>query len=212
MRDGGVYINVHNDRRSEQQRRQKEKRQVKEEIMVYLYLTEGFEETEAITVVDLLRRADISIQTVSMMKDLTVTGSHEIPVIADTLYEDVNYDNCEMVILPGGPGVQRLLEHKGLSDTLKEVAQAGKYIAAICAAPKVLAANGLLDGKQATIYTGLEKDLGNAVYKKEKVVQDGNIITSKCLSTSVDFALKLIEVLVSTEASKKVREAILLDN
>ncbi|GHU50529.1 thiazole biosynthesis protein ThiJ [Clostridia bacterium] len=180
--------------------------------MIYLHLTEGFEETEAITVVDLLRRADISIQTVSMMKDLTVTGSHEIPVIADTLFEDVNYDNCEMIILPGGgPGVQRLFEHKGLSAALKEAAQGGKFIAAICAAPKVLAENGLLEGKKATIYPSMESDLGNAVYKKEKVVQDGNIITSMGPGTSVDFALKLVEVLVGAEASQKVREAILWD-
>ncbi|MDR0569798.1 MAG: DJ-1/PfpI family protein [Clostridiales Family XIII bacterium] len=179
--------------------------------MVYLHLTDGFEEVEALTVLDLLRRAGISIQSTSMIKDLTVTGSHGIPVVADTLFEDVSYEHCEMMVLPGGPGVEKLGAHEAFNEALRKFADTGKWIAAICAAPKILAQNGLLSGKKATIYRGMEKELGNASHRDEKVVQDGNIITSMGPGTSIQFALKLIEVLSGEAEATKVREAILFD-
>jgi 4-methyl-5(b-hydroxyethyl)-thiazole monophosphate biosynthesis len=179
--------------------------------MVYVHLIEGFEEIEAVAIMDLLRRADIPVRTISLMKDLTVTGSHGIPVVADFLFEETSYDECDMFVLPGGPGVNRLMEHVELNNALVEFAQTGKWIAAICAAPKILGAKGLLDGKNATIYRGMENELGKANYRKEKVVQDGQFITSMGPGTAIPFALKLIEVIAGKGVSDKINDSILID-
>ena len=179
--------------------------------MVYMHLIDGFEEIEAVTVIDLLRRANIPVLTISLINDLTVNGSHDISVVADVLFEEVTYDNCEMFILPGGPGVRGLMEHEELNRELKEFALTGKWIAAICAAPRVLGKHGLLDGKNATVYRGYEGDLGKAKYKKEKVVVDGQYITSAGPGAAIPFALKLIEVLKGGNASDKIRDDIMLD-
>ena len=179
--------------------------------MVYIHLTEGFEEIEALTVVDLLRRANIPIMTVSMINDLTVTGSHDISIVADVLFEEVAYDDCEMFILPGGPGVTGLMEHEELNRELLKFARTGKWIAAICAAPRILGRHGLLDGKNAAVYRGYEGDLGKANYRKEKVVVDGQYITSMAAGTAIPFALKLIEVLKGKNVSDKISNDIMLN-
>jgi 4-methyl-5(b-hydroxyethyl)-thiazole monophosphate biosynthesis len=173
--------------------------------MVYVYLADGFEEVEALTIVDVLRRAGVAVQTVSIMKDLTVTGAHDVPVIADMLFEDVAYDNCRMMVLPGGgPGTQRLLGHAGLNSALTAFAGAGGKIAAICAAPMVLSKAGLLDGKKATIFDGMEGELPKGTYKKANVVADGDIITSRGPGTAMAFAFRLVEALVGADAAKDV--------
>ncbi|MDR3295476.1 MAG: DJ-1/PfpI family protein [Clostridiales Family XIII bacterium] len=177
-----------------------------EKVMVYVHLADGFEEIEALTVVDVLRRAGVNVRTVSIMKDLTVTGAHGVPVVADALFEDAGYEPCEMLILPGGgPGTKRLLEHEGLKKALLDFAAAGKWIAAICAAPMVLARNGLLDGRNATVYDGMEGELAKARYTKEPVVRDGNFITSRGPGTAIPFALALAEILAGKEAADKVK-------
>jgi 4-methyl-5(b-hydroxyethyl)-thiazole monophosphate biosynthesis len=179
--------------------------------MVYLFLADGFEEIEALTVVDVLRRADVALRTVSIMKDLTVTGAHGVAVIADDLFEDVDYVHCKMIILPGGgPGTKRLLDHAGLKPVLAEFAAADKWIAAICAAPMVLARNGLLKGKKATIYDGMEGELSEADYRKENVVRDGRIITSRGPGTAAAFAFALAEILAGEAAASGVRADMLL--
>jgi 4-methyl-5(b-hydroxyethyl)-thiazole monophosphate biosynthesis len=181
--------------------------------MVYLFLADGFEEVEALTVVDVLRRAGVSLKTVSIMKDLTVTGCHDVAVLADELFEDVDYVQCEMMILPGGgPGTQRLLAHEGLKTALAEFAAAGKRIAAICAAPMVLARHGLLKGKNATVYDGMEEELTGAaaVYTKKDVVQDGKIITSRGPGTAMAFAFALAETLAGKATADTVRSDMLL--
>lgn len=169
--------------------------------MVYVFLAEGFEEIEAITPVDVLRRIGIEAQLVSTIPgERTVVGAHGIKLTADICFEDADFDKCEMLVLPGGlPGATNLGAHEGLCTKLKEFAAVGeegdKYVAAICAAPMVLGELGILEGKMATIYPGMEESLKGAVPMKNRVVVDGNIITSKGPGTAMEFAVELAGVL-----------------
>lgn len=178
--------------------------------MVYVHLANGFEEVEALTVIDLLRRAEIEVKSVSITGDKRVMGTHNIPVEADILYEEADYTECDMIVLPGGlPGADYLGEHEGLVKHINCFAENDKYLAAICAAPQVFGAQGVVDGKKATIYPGMEKCLKGALPQDEIVVQDGKIITSMGPATAMPFALKLIEVLKGKEASDAVAAGLL---
>lgn len=178
--------------------------------MVYVHLAEGFEEIEALTVVNVLRRADIPVKTVSVTGEKMVKGAHDIAVESDLLFEEADYQSCEMIILPGGmPGTTNLANHDGLAQNLKAFAVEGKWLAAICAAPSVLGKLSLLKGKQATSYPGFENQMIGAQYLEEKVVQDGKLITSRGPGTAMEFALKLVEALKNTQVSSSVRAAML---
>lgn len=178
--------------------------------MVYVFLANGFEEIEALTVVDLMRRAVIDINTVSVNGDSVVKGSHGISVKTDIVYDQADFDVCEMMVLPGGmPGTTNLCAHKALNEKLVEFHDTGKKVAAICAAPMVFGKAGLLHGHEATIYSGMEAELTGAVVKDEKVVVSGNVITSKGPGTAMDFALTLIEILKGKEAADKVAKGLL---
>lgn len=178
--------------------------------MVYIFLANGFEEIEALTVADLLRRAEIQIKTVSIMEDKLVYGAHGIGVEADILFKEGLYDKCAMLILPGGmPGTTNLCNHRELNEELKEFAAAGKPVAAICAAPMVLAKAGLLQGHEATIYEGMEEELTGAVHRSDKVVVSGNVITSKGPGTAMDFALAIIAYLKGAEKAKEIAAELL---
>ena len=164
--------------------------------MTYVFLADGFEEIEALSVVDILRRCQIEVQTVSITENKQVTGSHGIPVLADITLEQANTDTAQALILPGGlPGSDNLQSCKPLEDVLKKAAKEGRIVAAICAAPKVLGAFGLLAGKKATCYPGFEKELLGATPLTEKVVRDGNAITSRGAGTAADFAFALADAL-----------------
>ena len=164
--------------------------------MVFLHLAEGFEEVEAITIADVLRRARIDVQLVAVGGSNSVTGAHGITVLADQLIENADYNDCEMIALPGGmPGTTNLMSDETLISQIRKFADEDKYLAAICAAPMVLAAAGVLEGKKATIFTGMENKLAGAKYKKDTVVVDGKIITSKGPGTAMDFALTLVETI-----------------
>ena len=132
--------------------------------MIYVHLAKGFEEIEALTCVDLLRRAGLPVETVSCDPARTVTGSHGISVEADTLFVSADYDGAEMIVLPGGmPGTTNLRAHEKLCQKIREFAAAeDKKVAAICAAPMILGQLGLLEGKKATIYPGMEEELKGA--------------------------------------------------
>jgi len=169
--------------------------------MNYLFLSTGFEEIEALTTVDLLRRAGISLQTVSCEDAQMVRGSHDIQVMADRLYKDVDFQDAEMLILPGGS--RRLGEFPALCELLKKHNAEGKDIAAICAAPSVLGDLGILEGKQATCYPGFESYLGDA-YVGGLVVESKNVITAKGPGLSSDFAFCLIEHLAGEEIADEV--------
>lgn len=176
-------------------------------------LADGFEEVEAVTTVDLLRRAGIGVCTVSIGKERCVRGAHGIPVEADCIFADVNFDEVEMILLPGGmPGTTNLLECRPLTDQLKAFAADNRPLGAICAAPMVLAACGILSGKKATIYAGMESYLKDAVCTEGTVVKDGNIITSKGPGTAMDFGLALIAFLAGEEKAEEVRSGLLYRN
>ncbi len=167
---------------------------------VYVFLAEGFEEMEAVTPVDLLRRVPegvVDIKLVSVTGDKAVTGAHGITYMADLLFEEIE-DDADMLVLPGGmPGTTNLMAHEGLAELLVKHYNERKWVAAICAAPMVLGALGIVMGRWATIYPGMEEYLVGADISKEEVCVSGNVITSKAPGTAVPFALKLIEILVS---------------
>ena len=181
--------------------------------MVYVHLATGFEEIEALTIVDVLRRGGVNAKMVSVTGDKMVTGTHEIPVYADLLFEEADYDSCDMIVLPGGmPGAANLGAHNGLTDQIKAFAKAGdagKKVAAICAAPLVLADCGILKGLDATIYPGMERQLLDANPNGANVTISGNIITGKGPALAMEFALALVEVLKGAEERKQVAEGLL---
>lgn len=177
---------------------------------ILIMLADGFEEVEALTVVDLLRRAGLEAVTVSIMGNRQVTGAHGIPVIADILFGDADFDTVKMIVLPGGmPGTTNLLNYAPLTGVLKAFAAQDRPLAAICAAPMVLAAHGILDGRKATIYEGMEEHLKGAVHTPGNVVFDGNIITSKGPGTAMDFALALIGFLCGKEKEAGITAGLL---
>jgi 4-methyl-5(b-hydroxyethyl)-thiazole monophosphate biosynthesis len=172
--------------------------------MNYIFLDNGFEEIEAITTIDLLRRANVALTTVSVVGQDWVMGAHNIPVKADALIEETNFADAEMLILPGG--ATKLHECQALCDLLVAHNQADKMIAAICAAPSVLGRLGILQGKQATCYPGFEAYLGES-YIDGLVVESKNIITAKGPGLSSDFAFCLVEKLAGSEVADQVYDA-----
>lgn len=179
---------------------------------VSVILADGFEEVEALTVVDLLRRATIYVDTVSIMEDYTVHGAHGINVQTEDLFEEVNFVESDMIVLPGGmPGTKNLDAHAGVRRVVKGFYDEGKKIAAICAAPTVLGNMGLLKGKRVSCYPSVEKEIQGAVISGGSVTVDGNIITSRGVGTAIDFALKLIEVLSGSAKAKEIAESIVYE-
>lgn len=175
----------------------------------YLFLAEGFEECEALIQVDILRRGGVEVTTVSVMDDLYVKSSHAVTIRADRKLCEIDKDAADMLILPGGmPGTTNLGNCSELCELIKKYNDAGKRIAAVCAAPTVFGQLGLLQGKKATCYPGMEDKLLGAQVSYDKVVTDGNITTSRGLGTSIPFALELLKLLVSEEASKMISEKI----
>jgi len=179
--------------------------------MVYVHLADGFEEIEALTVVDVLRRADIATKTVSVTGDKTVRGAHDIKVEADLLFEEADYGNCAMIVLPGGmPGTANLVKHEGLAKQLNAFAQSGKWLAAICAAPSVLGRMSLLKDKHVTSYPGYENQLIGAIYSEERVVQDGKLITSRGPGTAIEFSLELVKLLKNEQTAAALRKSMIV--
>ncbi len=159
-----------------------------------IFLADGFEEIEALTVVDLLRRAGIEITTASVTGRKNVTGSHKILVEADSLIEELEFDSLDMLILPGGmPGTTNLDNCDLLKQKIREFNDSGKLLSAICAAPTVFGKMGILEGKNATCYPGRENDLLGATIKTDEVVKDSNFITSRGMGTAIPFGLAIIE-------------------
>lgn len=212
--------------------------------MVYVFLAEGFEEVEALTAVDVLRRAGVETKSVlvpagdcgacgngaagggseSFGSDgcgcRAVSGAHGISVNADICFDEADFDACEMIVLPGGmPGTLNLAKHAGLAEQVRRFAESGagasggvgmKYLAAICAAPMIPGEMGLLDGKMATIYPGMEEHLKGALLMKNRVVVDGNIVTSKGPGTAMEFAVELAAILKGKETAESLMEDLLM--
>lgn len=159
-----------------------------------IFMADGCEEIEGLTVVDVLRRAGITIDMVSIGETCTVTGSHGIKFEADTVFEEADLESYDAAILPGGmPGTLNLGGHEGVNSVICSFAEKGKLVAAICAAPSVLGAAGILKGKRAACHPGFEDKLTGASVLEETVVTDGNVITSRGMGTAIDFALAIVE-------------------
>jgi len=171
---------------------------------VYVFLADGFEEVEALTPVDILRRAGLQVIMVSITKSIMVKGARNIEVKADALFEHLQYTDADLLVLPGGPGADSLNAHEALKNTITAHAHAGKLLAAICAAPKILGGLGLLDGKNATCYPGVEKSLGSAHFIPAPVVEDSLIITANGVGAALEFSLLLVKCLVSENAAKEL--------
>lgn len=178
--------------------------------MLYVFLANGFEEIEALTVVDVARRAGIDTTVVSINADEMVTGARNIAVKADITFDKVNWDDCDMIVLPGGgPGTVNLRNHDELMKKVDEFNAAGKKIAAICAAPaKILGDKGLLKGKKAICFPGLEDLMTGATKVDCGAVTDGNIITGCAMGTAIDFALEIVKSLAGTQKADEIAKQI----
>lgn len=179
---------------------------------VFVFFGTGFEEVEALTVVDLLRRAGIDTKMISINENMEVTGSHNITVKMDMKFEDIEQfeiEKVDMLVLPGGlPGTTNLNKHKGLLELIEIFNNNNKYIGAICAAPTILGGLGLLKNKKATCYPSFQNDIEAMEYLNEQVVVSENIITSAGMGTSIPFGLKIIEILLDEGTASKMASTI----
>lgn len=166
---------------------------------------------EALTPVDVLRRAGLPVKTVSVTGVLTVTGAHGAPVIADMLFEEVKEADVEMVVLPGGlPGATNLDAHEGLDKLIMAFAEADKPLSAICAGPMVYGKRGLLKGKKATCYPGFDKYLDGAHYTAALVEKDGNFITGKGPGAAMEFSFTIAEKYCGAEKVKELKKTMMI--
>lgn len=176
--------------------------------MIYLFLADGFEEIEALGCVDILRRADLEVKTVGVTGKI-VAGAHGINVEADIIISECGYD-ADMVILPGGSvGTDNLAAKPEVAALVEDAAERNAYVAAICAAPTVLGGLGLLEGRRAVCYPGLEGRLIGAVESSDRVCVDGRFITSRGPGTTSEFALKLVEILKGRQTADALRKGML---
>lgn len=177
--------------------------------MVYLFLAEGFEEIEALTVVDVLRRAKVELCTVGIGSK-NVSGSHSITVVCDKTDEEVGvFDDVEAVVLPGGmPGTLNLEQSNTVQSFIDFAVENNILIAAICAAPTILGHKGLLNGKKATCFPGYENDLIGATVTGGYVEKDGNIITAKGMGVSLDFALCVTQELTDKKTADRIKKSL----
>ena len=178
--------------------------------MVYMFLGTGFEETEAIAPLDLLRRAGVEVKTVGLNGPV-ITGSHGISVVADMEITDLDVSDAEMVVLPGGlGGVASIRACAPAMDAVRAVWTAGKFTAAICAGPTILADLGITDGKDATCYPSCAGGMGSANLINAAAVRDGRLITGASAGCAVPFGLKLIEALKGKEEADRIAAQIVI--
>lgn len=179
---------------------------------VAVHLAEGFEEIEAIGIIDVLRRADLDVQVVSVTGKLLVTGAHQVKITADVLFDQVDYDGMDAIVLPGGmPGASNLNAHEGLKAQIEKFDREKKQLAAICAAPLVYGNLGILDGKQVVCYPGFESYLKGADVLSVPVAESGNVITGRGPGAVLRFALKIVERMVSAEKANLLAKQMLID-
>ena len=175
-----------------------------------IFMADGCEEIEGLTVVDVVRRAKMEIVMLSITGKKEVTSSHGVTFLADALAEETGYEDLDGIVLPGGmPGTMHLLENETVNAVIRKFAEEGKLVAAICAAPSVLGAAGLLEGKHATCHPGFEEKLTGATTSADEVVVDGNIITSRGMGTAIDFAAALIARLQDEKKAEEIKASII---
>ena len=181
---------------------------------VYEFLANGFEEVEALAPVDILRRGGVEVKTISVTGNHLVESSHGVTIKADLLFEEIsNFSDVDLLMLPGGmPGSKNLNEHDGVRKALKEQFESGKRVAAICAAPLVLASVGLLKGKKATIYPGMESYLGDdAEYTGALVQEDGNVTTGAGPAASFPYGYHLLSYFLPAEKVEEIKKGMIYD-
>ncbi|MBR1861338.1 MAG: DJ-1/PfpI family protein [Lachnospiraceae bacterium] len=177
---------------------------------IAVMLAEGFEEIEGLTVVDICRRCGIEVVTVSITDDRNVMGSHKIPVIADEVFANVDFDKVDMIVLPGGlRGTQNLEACEPLMKKIDEFYKSDKYIAAICAAPSIFGHRDILNGRVACSYPSFEGHLAGAVVSRNPVEKSDNVITGRGMGVSIEFALKIAEQFVDAEKVEDVAVGII---
>ena len=177
---------------------------------VVIALANGCEEIEALTVADILFRAGVSVTTASINETEKVISSHKVTITADKTFDAVDFSDTEMIVLPGGmPGTNNLQTYKPLTDKVLEFAASGKFVAAICAAPKILGSLGLLNGRRACCHPGFEAELTGAdVVLDEPAVKDGNIITGRSMGCAIPFALMILGALEGKEKEAELSRKI----
>lgn len=180
---------------------------------IAVHLAEGFEEIEAVSIIDVLRRADLNIVVVSITEKIEVKGSHGICIIADKLFNSVDYEHIDMIILPGGmPGSKHLNEHAGLCEQILNFHDNIKFLGAICAAPMVFGNLGILKNKNATCYPGFENQLHGAIVTQENIEVANNILTAKGAGVAIHFALKIVEILKGKMFADKLAEKMIVSS
>jgi len=180
--------------------------------MYYIFLAEGFEELEMITILDILRRAQIDIKTVSISTSNMVKGSHGVEIKTDIVLNELNIEKIKGIILPGGiPGATNLQKNEELKELILEINNQNKLLAAICAAPLVFGMHKILSNRKATCYPGFEEYLENAIIVDEDVVVDKNIITSKGPATASKFAYELVKYIKDELLAKSIFKGMLFN-
>lgn len=175
----------------------------------FIFLIDGFEEIEAVVTVDVLRRAGVDVKTVSLTTQSVVTGAHGVPVTADVMFEQAQFADVDMLIVPGG--TVAYTQHEGMKQEVRKFHDRGRTVAAICAAPAVLGMVGILHGRRATCYPGYEPYLEGAIVETDKaVVVDGNVVTGRGPGLTIAFALTLVEVLEGREKCNEVAAQLLV--
>lgn len=178
----------------------------------YVFFADGFEEIEAFTCVDVMRRAGLNVEMVSVTPDEIVTGAHDVPVLCDCNVVNCDFFDADLVLLPGGmPGAATLDKCEELRKLLLRFAEEQKPIAAICAAPMVLGKLGLLKGKKATCYPDFEQYLEGADCTGAPVEKDGNIVTGKSPAAAMEFALTIIDLILGKEKVQELKEAMCVE-
>lgn len=177
---------------------------------IYIFLANGLEDIEAIATIDICRRAGLDIKTVSITGSLDVETAHGIKIQADITFEEGDFSEAAMLILPGGvPGSEYLNNHEGLREVILHHHAKGTYLAAICAAPMVYGNLGLLEGKNATCYPGFDKFLTGANYTAAKAEHDGQFITGKGPGATFDFAYSIVELFCGAETAENLRQGMM---
>ena len=175
---------------------------------VFVLFVEGFEEIEALTPVDILRRSGCDVKMISATGNIEVVGGKGIKIVTDFLFEEIDFYDAEMIILPGGPGTDNYYKYNLLLDAVKKHTNEGKLTAAICAAPKILSHLGLLQGQKGTCYPGVESQLHDAIFTKGQVVEDGQIITANGVGSALLFSLTLVKKLKGEAIAKEIAEKV----
>lgn len=178
-----------------------------------IFLADGCEMVEALTPVDLLRRAGADVVTMSVGEKEYITSSHQVEIRADKKFDAAEAKAADVVILPGGmPGTKHLRAHEGVCNVVKERFAEGKYIAAICAAPSVFGQLGLLKGKKAVCYPSFEEQLEGAQVLTDEVVTDKNVITSRGMGTAIPFGLAVVEALFDKKKADEIAKSVIFSN